>query len=471
MASRIVQFLLALTIVFQMGPRKGQAADQPVADKLPPGLEKLIDSDTPLRENDRIAFFGDSVTMQGGYIREIEAAIQQSPHTKNLHVTLLKHGLNGGRVPTVLEGKSPWGDLGAPMESLIEKEKPTVVVIYLGINDVWHGEKGTNEADFEAGLRKMTAMCVKAGATTVLCTPSVIGEETQNNKLNDKLGEYAGITAKLAAEEKLTLCDLHTAFLDELKKINPDNKHSGNLTYDGAHMKPAGNDLLADKISEALNIALQSRAKSASPDAQTRTVRVIYLVSSDRQPRDVYRNAVDFAIHDLQKWYRKQLGSITFKLHDPVVEIVHSQKPAKWFSGHSSGGAKDGWFFQNALSQATALVGAKQNDPDYIWVIYSDGPGNTGRGGSGVCCLPEDDLLGLIGKHPTQPDKLRWIAGLGHELGHAFGLAHPKDKLKDADAIMWAGIYGKYPDKTYLTEEDKEILRKSPFFFDSKTTN
>jgi hypothetical protein len=32
---------------------------------------------------------------------------------------------------------------------------------------------------------------------------------------------------------------------------------------------------------------------------------------------------------------------------------------------------------------------------------------------------------------------------------------------------MWAGIYGKYPDQTYLTEEDKGILRKSRFFFRS----
>ena len=30
---------------------------------------------------------------------------------------------------------------------------------------------------------------------------------------------------------------------------------------------------------------------------------------------------------------------------------------------------------------------------------------------------------------------------------------------------MWAGIYGKYPNHTYLTQEDKRILMRSPFFF------
>ncbi|GAB4401164.1 MAG: hypothetical protein OHK0053_23510 [Microscillaceae bacterium] len=83
--------------------------------------------------------------------------------------------------------------------------------------------------------------------------------------------------------------------------------------------------------------------------------------------------------------------------------------------------------------------------------------------------MPEDDLLGLIGQHPKQPDIHRWIAGLGHEIGHAFGLKHPQDTKKDADAIMWTGIYGgKYPDICYLTSEDKSILQKSPFFFDDQ---
>ncbi|HET6248916.1 MAG TPA: family 20 glycosylhydrolase [Tepidisphaeraceae bacterium] len=219
-------------------------------------------------------------------------------------------------------------------------------------------------------------------------------------------------------------------------------------------------------VAAILQIAIPARAKDApAPAAQSKTVRVIYMVSSDRKVRADYRDAVEYAIRDLQKWYGKQLGGRTFKLHDPVVEVVHSEKKAEWFSGHQRSEPKDDWFYSNTLEEAGRVIGAKQNDPDYIWAIYSDGPGNTGQGGGGVCCLPEDDLLGLIGEHPTQKDKLRWIAGLGHELGHAFGLQHPADKVKDADAIMWAGIYGKYPDKTYLTAQDKEILRASPFFF------
>lgn len=210
-------------------------------------------------------------------------------------------------------------------------------------------------------------------------------------------------------------------------------------------------------------------AAEGKPSAERR-VRMIYLVSADREERPEYTAAIEHAIRDLQKWYAGQLDGPTFRLGDPVVEVVKSSRPADWFYGNPNGNHQDSWGFNNTLDEAHRLLGAKHNDPKFVWAIYSDGPGNKGRGGSGVTCLPEDDLLGLVGKHPTQKDKLRWIAGLGHELGHAFGLPHPQDTRKHASAIMWAGIYGKYPDKTYLTDDDKRILMQSPFFFHKNGT-
>ena len=196
-----------------------------------------------------------------------------------------------------------------------------------------------------------------------------------------------------------------------------------------------------------------------------RRVRMIYLVSRDREEKPEYTAAIEHAIRDLQTWYAKQLDGPTFRLHEPVVEVVKSNRNADWFYGNPNGADRDNWGFNNTLTEARELVGARHGDPQFIWIIYSDGPGDKGRGGSGVAILPEDDLLGLVGRHPTQKDKSRWIAGLGHELGHAFGLPHPQDTQKYADAIMWTGIYGKYPDQTYLTPDDKKILMRSPFFY------
>ncbi|MEQ1905987.1 MAG: GDSL-type esterase/lipase family protein [Pirellulaceae bacterium] len=216
------------------------------------GLARLTSSGTKLAAGEKIAFFGDSITMQGGYIQSIDKALKGRDHTKELGVQLLPHGLNGGRVPTVLEGKSPWGDLGAPMQQLLQNEKPTIVVIYLGINDVWHGDKGTTKDDFETGLKKMIALCRDIKAKIVLCTPSVIGEELKDNQLNQTLNAYAEVTRKLAAAEKLVSCDIHRAFLEKLKTVNAANQHQGNLTYDGVHLNDAGNGLVADLVAGAI---------------------------------------------------------------------------------------------------------------------------------------------------------------------------------------------------------------------------
>lgn len=114
-----------------------------------------------------------------------------------------------------------------------------------------------------------------------------------------------------------------------------------------------------------------------------------------------------------------------------------------------------------------------------LWVIYSDidldcsGNGELGRGGNGITILHRGDLNGLVDPLNQEQCGFRprgeygWIGGLAHELGHAFGAAHPPgcDEQHidcDRDALMWLGFYDHYP-QTYLTEGDKAILRASPF--------
>jgi lysophospholipase L1-like esterase len=216
-------------------------------------LEKLATADSPLPSEIRLAFFGDSITMQGGFIDRIQKAIEKrAAETKSEPNKVFRHGLNGGRVPTVIAGESPWGKLGGSMTELVANEQPGLLVIYLGVNDVWHGDKGTTPEAFEEGLKSMLEMAQKANAKVVLCTPSIIGEETQGNQLNQKLGEYAEIIRRLSKDQSATLCDLHAAFLAELGRVNQKNDHQGNLTYDGVHMNDAGNQLIAEQVADAI---------------------------------------------------------------------------------------------------------------------------------------------------------------------------------------------------------------------------
>jgi hypothetical protein len=93
-------------------------------------------------------------------------------------------------------------------------------------------------------------------------------------------------------------------------------------------------------------------AMGAAPVDQDKTVRMVYLVSKDRDVRADYQKAVEGAIRELQGWYARQLNGPTFKLHNPVVEVAHSAQPANWFYSHTNGTDPDMWGFNNTLAEA-----------------------------------------------------------------------------------------------------------------------
>ncbi len=216
------------------------------------------------------------------------------------------------------------------------------------------------------------------------------------------------------------------------------------------------------KLFAALLLVLLVRVGFGETNQPSSCVRFIYMVSSDREVKEEYTKAIEDAARSIQKWYAGQLDGAGFALHDPIVEVIKSDKSAAWFTENPCRTHRDNWGFRNSLSELTRLCGARPGRDGFAWVVYSDGPGNKGRAIPGYAYLPEDDLLGLVGRHPTQKDPNRWIGGLGHELGHALGLPHPKDTKKHHRAIMWAGFYGYYPNGAYLTDEDKAILAKNP---------
>jgi lysophospholipase L1-like esterase len=202
-----------------------------------------------LKKGDRIVFLGDSITEGGvspkGYVTLIK------DHLKDKHpdweIEVIGAGVSGNKVP----------DLQKRLEKDVLAKKPTVVVIYIGINDVWHGEKdparGTPKDKYETGLKEIIGKCQDAGARVVLCTPSVIGEKGDgSNNLDTKLDEYAGISRAVAKETKAHLCDLRKAFVKYEKEKNKENAEKGVLTSDRVHLNDAGNKLVADTILKCL---------------------------------------------------------------------------------------------------------------------------------------------------------------------------------------------------------------------------
>jgi len=212
----------------------------------------------PLVKDDKIVFLGDSITQGGGgakgYITLATKAITTAH--PDFGLTTVNAGISGNKVP----------NLQSRLEKDVLSKKPTIVFIYIGINDVWHWKKqpdgtmtgGTPKDKYEEGLKDIIARITQAGARAILCTPSVIGEKAAGTNNSDAmLEEYAELSRKVAAETKTQLVDLRKAFLEYLKANNPENKDRGILTGDGVHLNEAGNRLVAEQMLKALGEELK----------------------------------------------------------------------------------------------------------------------------------------------------------------------------------------------------------------------
>lgn len=196
------------------------------------------------RKAKRIIFFGDSITQQGvgpgGYVTLLQKMAAQTGAKEPAE--LIGAGIGGNKVY----------DLYLRMEEDVLDKNPDVVVIYIGVNDVWHkatSGTGTDPDKFErfytAIIKKLQARNIKV----IVCTPAVIGEKADNSNQQDgDLNRYSQIIRTVAKNNNLPVCDLRKAFMEYETANNPDNKESGILTKDRVHLTDKGNQLVADLL-------------------------------------------------------------------------------------------------------------------------------------------------------------------------------------------------------------------------------
>lgn len=208
-----------------------------------------LPSQQALKDKDTIVFLGDSITAAGvrpdGYVTLASNAIAKAYPTAGIQV--IGAGISGHKVP----------DCQKRLDRDVLEKKPTVVLIYIGINDVWHWSRnnGTKKEDFESGLKDLIARINAVGARVVLCTPTVIGEKTDgSNKFDPMLDEYSDISRKVAKETGSQMLDLRKSFIAHLKEHNAANAEKGILTSDTVHLSAQGNAFLAGLVLDALHV-------------------------------------------------------------------------------------------------------------------------------------------------------------------------------------------------------------------------
>ena len=200
------------------------------------------------QQKQHIVFFGDSITQAGvgpeGYINVLGNMIKAKGLTDQYQLT--GAGIGGNKIY----------DLYLRVEDDVFSKTPNTVVIWVGVNDVWHKRThgtGTDADKFEkfynALIKKFQAKNIKV----LICTPAAIGEKTDfSNELDGDLNKYSGIIRDIARKNNCELIDLRKAFLAYNLNNNPENKSKDILTTDGVHLNKKGNEFVAAEMMKAL---------------------------------------------------------------------------------------------------------------------------------------------------------------------------------------------------------------------------
>jgi lysophospholipase L1-like esterase len=197
-----------------------------------------------LSTTSRLLFIGDSITDCGrrndaeqvgdGYVRMIRDYLAAKDPT-NAPV-VINRGISGNKIP----------DLEKRWQRDVLDERPSILSIYIGINDAWHGlvpdRAGCEIDDYTRGYRSILTQTREKlpNCQLVLCEPSVIWPPAPAEG-NEKLQPYVRAVHALAAEFKAAcVVPLHAAF-DSARDARSDIP----WTRDGVHPTSFGHMLIA----------------------------------------------------------------------------------------------------------------------------------------------------------------------------------------------------------------------------------
>ncbi len=200
----------------------------------------------------KIVFFGDSITESNrnisdpndlgvGYVKIAAGKLRLLyPDTE---LEILNRGVGGDRTAELL----------ARVQTDVVDEHPDVVVLAIGVNDVWHrfllGRETTLE-QFTENYNKLVEIIKGTGAKLLLLQPFVLNMEDKP-RLRPYLNKFNGVISEIAAREKLTLIPLDEIFTGLTQDIKPEQ-----FSVDGVHPTHRGCRYIADLVIKELKKSL-----------------------------------------------------------------------------------------------------------------------------------------------------------------------------------------------------------------------
>lgn len=206
-----------------------------------------------VKNGDRIAFLGDSITQQGngssGYLNLVMSALEAN-------------GIKAVKIPAGISGHKS-NQMLARLDRDVIQKKPQIMTLSCGVNDVWHGKRGVSLEDYKKNITQIVDKAKGAGIKVYILTSTMITENPEHAN-NKKLAAYNDFLRTLAKEKSCTLVDVNADMQKRLADIKA--KHPGIkgnlLTQNGIFMNPNGDIMMAEGILRAFGMTDEQLAKA-----------------------------------------------------------------------------------------------------------------------------------------------------------------------------------------------------------------
>jgi len=225
---------------------------------LPPEIENI------LAGKRKIVTIGDSITeagkYPGGYVWLLQRYLNDLYPDRAIEI--INAGISGNKAT----------DMQARFQKDVIDKKPDLVMINVGVNDVWHAffdfqnqqfypqgnlPTGVPLAEYREKLTQMVAAAKAAGIRVVLLSPTPI-REVLDGPENRRLQEYIAAMREIGLQNKCLFIDLNAPFMEVIATFQ---KHAGKtlnlLAVDGVHPNPSGYRIMAFTILRGLGIPIK----------------------------------------------------------------------------------------------------------------------------------------------------------------------------------------------------------------------